>query len=101
MPPKKKKRSRAEALVVLLFCAPIALFAGRETARPRGLRGFFARPARPRTDVAAAADHLGKVLKRRSEVVLISDGGEQILGAGDTAGFAAAAGDGQHLVNKG
>ncbi|HJN72915.1 MAG TPA: hypothetical protein QGF58_03175 [Myxococcota bacterium] len=32
MPPKKKKRSRAEALVVLLFCAPIALFAGRETA---------------------------------------------------------------------
>ncbi len=35
------------------------------------------------------------------EVVLISDGGEQILGAGDTAGFAAAAGDGQHLVNKG
>ncbi|MDP7642936.1 MAG: cupin domain-containing protein [Alphaproteobacteria bacterium] len=35
------------------------------------------------------------------EVVLISDGGEQILGAGDTAGFAAAAGDGHHLVNKG
>ncbi|MDP6590936.1 MAG: cupin domain-containing protein [Alphaproteobacteria bacterium] len=35
------------------------------------------------------------------EVALISDSGEQILGRGDTAGFAAAAGDGHHLVNKG
>jgi uncharacterized cupin superfamily protein len=35
------------------------------------------------------------------EVVLISDGGEQVLRAGDTAGFAAGVADGHHLVNKG
>lgn len=34
------------------------------------------------------------------EVVLISDGGEQTLRAGDTAGFAAGVADGHHLVNK-
>lgn len=35
------------------------------------------------------------------EVVLIDDSGEQTLKAGDTAGFAAGAADGHHLVNKG
>ena len=35
------------------------------------------------------------------EVVLISDGGEQVLRAGDTAGFSAGVADGHHLVNKG
>ncbi len=35
------------------------------------------------------------------EVVLISEGGEQTLKAGDTAGFPAGAADGHHLVNKG
>lgn len=34
------------------------------------------------------------------EVALISDGGEQTLKAGDTAGFPAAKADGHHLVNK-
>ena len=37
----------------------------------------------------------------QGEVVLISDGGEQILRAGDTAGFPAGVVDGHHLVNKG
>lgn len=37
----------------------------------------------------------------QGEVVLISDGGEQILRAGDTAGFPAGIADGHHLVNKG
>ena len=37
----------------------------------------------------------------QGEVVLISDGGEQILPAGDTAGFPAGVADGHHLVNKG
>ena len=32
---------------------------------------------------------------------MISDGGEQILRAGDTAGFPAGVADGHHLVNKG
>jgi uncharacterized cupin superfamily protein len=35
------------------------------------------------------------------QVSLISDGGEQTLRPGDTAGFPAAAADGHHLVNKG
>jgi uncharacterized cupin superfamily protein len=34
------------------------------------------------------------------EIMLITDGGEQKLGAGDVAGFAAGAADGHHLVNK-
>ncbi len=75
--PPRKSRGHAWRVIREAF-----EFAGRETARPRGLRGFFARPARPRTDVAAAADHLGKVLKRRSEVVLISD----FLSPGDWTG---------------
>lgn len=36
----------------------------------------------------------------RGELTLISDGGEQTLGAGMTAGFPAGAQDGHHLVNK-
>ncbi len=34
-------------------------------------------------------------------VTLISDGGEQLLDAGDTAGFAAGVADGHYLVNRG
>ncbi len=35
------------------------------------------------------------------EVTLITDGGEQALGAGQAAGFPAGKADGHHLVNKG
>ena len=35
------------------------------------------------------------------EVVLITDGGEQVLGPGCVAGFPAGSGDGHHLVNRG
>ncbi len=34
------------------------------------------------------------------EVVLVSDGGEQVLGPGMAAGFPAGSGDGHHLVNR-
>ena len=35
------------------------------------------------------------------ELTLITDGGEQVLGAGQAAGFPAGKADGHHLVNKG
>jgi uncharacterized cupin superfamily protein len=34
------------------------------------------------------------------EVVLVEDGGEIVLNAGDAAGFKANSGDGHHLINK-
>lgn len=34
------------------------------------------------------------------ELVLVTDGGEQTLAAGMTAGFPAGAGDGHHLINR-
>lgn len=34
------------------------------------------------------------------EVVLVSDGGEQVLGPGMAAGFPAGSGDGHHLINR-
>ena len=34
------------------------------------------------------------------ELVLISDGGEQVLGPGMVAGFPAGSGDGHHLINR-
>ncbi len=34
------------------------------------------------------------------EIVLVSDGGEQVLGPGMAAGFPAGSGDGHHLVNR-
>ena len=35
------------------------------------------------------------------ELVLVTDGGEQVLGPGSAAGFPAGKADGHHLVNKG
>ncbi len=35
------------------------------------------------------------------EVVLVTDDGEEVLGAGDCAGFAANNGNGHHLINRG
>ncbi len=66
--PPRKSRGHAWRVIRETF-----EFAGREAQRPGGLRGLFARPERPHTDLAVAGEHLGKVLKRRSEVVLISD----------------------------
>src|ERR1700757_3542800 len=43
-------------------------------------------------------DELVYVLE--GEVVLIEDGGETVLKAGDAAGFKASSGNGHHLVNR-
>lgn len=66
--PPRKSRGHAWRVIRETF-----EFAGREQEAPEGWRSWFAKPARPATDVAVAAEHLGKVLKRRSEVVFVSD----------------------------
>ena len=40
------------------------------------------------------------VIVLEGELVLITDGGEQVLGPGMTAGFPAGSGDGHHLINR-
>ena len=66
--PPRKSRGHAWRVIRETF-----ELAGREQPTPTGWRGLFSKPARPRTDVTVAVEHLGKVLKRRAEVVLISD----------------------------
>ena len=40
------------------------------------------------------------IIVLEGELTLITDGGEQVLGPGMTAGFAAGSGDGHHLINR-
>ena len=40
------------------------------------------------------------IIVLEGELVLISDGGEQVLGPGMVAGFPAGSGDGHHLINR-
>jgi len=86
-----------------------ALVAGRERRRlgdALGLDNFGVNLLRLPPGCASSQRHWHSrqdefVYVLAGEVVLVTDGGEQTLGAGMAAGFPAGKADGHHLVNRG
>ncbi len=85
-----------------------ALVAGRERRRlgdALGLRNFGVNLLRLPPGCASSQRHWHTrqdefVYVLAGEVVLVTDGGEQVLGAGTAAGFPAGTGDGHHVINR-
>ena len=85
------------------------LVAGRERrplGDPLGLRNFGVNLLRLPPGCASSQRHWHTrqdefVYVLSGEVVLVTDGGEQTLGAGMAAGFPAGTGDGHHVINRG
>jgi uncharacterized cupin superfamily protein len=84
------------------------LVAGRERRRlgdALGLRNFGVNLLRLPPGCASSQRHWHTrqdefVYVLSGEVVLVTDGGEQTLGAGMAAGFPAGRGDGHHVINR-
>ncbi len=88
-----------------VFAGPVM---GRERRRlgdPLGLTQFGVNLTRLGPGVMSAQRHWHShedefIMVVEGELVLITDGGEQVLGAGMAAGWPAGATDGHHLVNR-
>lgn len=84
------------------------LVAGRERrplGDPLGLKNFGVNLLRLPPGCASSQRHWHTrqdefVYVLAGEVVLVTDGGEQTLGAGMAAGFPAGTGDGHHVINR-
>ncbi len=88
-----------------VFAAPVMGRERRTLGDPLGLTQFGVNLTRLGPGVMSAQRHFHThedefIMVVEGELVLITDGGEQVLGAGMAAGWPAGVTDGHHLVNR-